>query len=85
MESVPTGTVSLAEVLDYLREDCYMDKRAAARYLGRSVRWVEDRMSTIPYYKADGGGVRFRKTELDRWMEAYRIRPDDNNNAPALR
>jgi len=54
----------------------YLDKAGAAKYLGQSVRWLESRMHEIPQYRP-GSKVLFRRSELDSWMDHYRVRPSE--------
>jgi excisionase family DNA binding protein len=56
----------------------YLDKRSAAKYLDVSPRWIEDRLHEIPHYRP-GGKILFRRSELDEWIEAYRVHPDDHD------
>jgi excisionase family DNA binding protein len=58
----------------------YVDKAAAARYLGVSRRTLETRMCEgLPHYRPGGenGKVLFRRSQLDAWMEQYRQRASD--------
>ncbi len=48
-----------------------MDKREAAVYTSLSIRNLEARLPEIPHYRV-GKKILFKKSELDRWMEAYR-------------
>ena len=63
--------VSIQEVLLYFDRDRYMDKRGAAAYTSLSLRNLEARLPEIPHFRV-GQKIRFKKSELDRWMEAYR-------------
>ncbi len=67
----PAGVVSVAEVLLYLAQDRYMDKREAAEYTSLSVRNLEARLPEIPHFRV-GQKILFKKSEVDRWMETYR-------------
>ena len=66
------GTVvSAQEILSYVDQDRYLDKRAAAAYTSLSIRNLESRLDEIPHFRV-GNKVLFKKSELDRWMETYR-------------
>ena len=71
MSTPPQGTVSVTEILAYLSQDRYMSKSEAADYLGLSVSNIEKQLGGIPHFRV-GAKVLFRKSELDRWMEAHR-------------
>ena len=51
MDSRPTGTVSVDEVIRNLRRDHYLRKREAAEYLGWSVRKLEGHCTHIRHYR----------------------------------
>jgi len=63
--------ISVQEVLLYFSQDRYMNKREAAAYLCLSTRNLEARLPEIPHFRV-GQKIRFKKSELDRWMETYR-------------
>ncbi len=67
----PAGVVSVAEVLLYLAQDRYLDKREAASYTSLSIRNLEARLAEIPHYRV-GKKILFKKSELDHWMESHR-------------
>ena len=74
------GKISVQEIIHYLHTDSYLTKRQAAEYLKLSVRTLEDRKD-IPRFKYQPEGNRrkyskqlFKRSELDRWMERFRIR-----------
>ena len=64
----PTGQVSVAEILEYLRTDHWMDKQAASKYLSLSVRTLEERQDEIPHSKV-GRKILFKRSKLDAWVE----------------
>jgi len=68
--------ISIAEVLDYLQTDSYLDKTHAAAYLGVSVRTFESWMEQIPRYRP-GGKSLFKKSELDAFMKRHQELPTD--------
>ena len=63
--------ISVQEVLLYFSQDRYMNKREAAAYTSLSTRNLEARLPEIPHYRV-GKKILFKKSELDKWMEAYR-------------
>ncbi len=67
----PAGVVSVAEVLLYLAQDRYLDKREAASYTSLSIRNLEARLAEIPHFRV-GKKILFKKSEIDKWMETYR-------------
>jgi excisionase family DNA binding protein len=67
---VPQGTVDVTEILAYLRQDYYMDKREVSRYLSVSVRTVEG-LKDLPRFRV-GSKVLFKRSEVDRWMMKHR-------------
>jgi excisionase family DNA binding protein len=63
-------------VLQYLREDCYLDKAESAKYLGVSVRTFEGWMDRLPKYRP-GGKPLFKRSELDEFMRRHEERHED--------
>lgn len=58
--------------------DCHFSLTEAARYLGKSVRWMQYQVSSPnppPGYKL-GKCWLFKKSELDRWLEQFRAGAD---------
>ena len=57
-------------------EDRIFAVEALAEYLGVSPSWVYKQVSfkAIPYFKA-GKHPRFRKAEIDRWIEIRTVKP----------
>lgn len=70
------AVISVREVLNYLREDHYLDKAASAAYLGVGLRTFESWMDQLPRYRP-GGKPLFKKSELDAFMERHLERPTD--------
>src|SRR6185503_13741254 len=64
------GQVSVREVLEYLRTDYYLDKKAAASYLSLSARTIEERLHEIPHYLV-GRKLLFKRSQLDAWVESH--------------
>ena len=66
------GTVvSVQEILSYVDQDRYLDKRQAAEYTGLSTRTLESRLDEIPHFRV-GKKILFKKSELDHWIEQFR-------------
>lgn len=58
--------------------DCCFSKTAVARYLGKSVRWVDYQLSGShppPDFKVGKSWV-FKKSEIDAWLEQFRASAD---------
>ena len=64
--------VSIQEVLLYFSQDRYLSKKEAARYTSLSIRNLESRLPEIPHFKI-GQKILFKKSELDRWLERFRV------------
>lgn len=58
-----------------LRNDRYLTRAEAASYLGISLRWLEQlrRGSNPPPAFKLGQKLLFRVSELDGWIEQYRV------------
>lgn len=52
--------------------------KTLAKYLGVSDQWVYERvqLKQIPYIKV-GKHVRFKKADIDRWLESLKVPPMD--------
>ncbi len=72
-ERIEERLISVREVLAYLETDRYMDLKEAAQYLPLSKRTIWEHRNTIPHFRY-GKKIIFRKSELDRWMETFRVR-----------
>ena len=72
--------VSAKEILAYLQTDRYLDLKEAAQYLPLSKRTIWEHRNTIPHFRY-GKKIIFRKSELDRWMETFRVRDQDLDEA----
>jgi excisionase family DNA binding protein len=77
MDGPPKGTIEIQEVLRYLACDRFLSKRSAAAYLGVSLRTLETQRD-IPRFRfgRNGAKILFKKSELDQWMERYRVVDD---------
>ena len=59
-----------------MNEQCYLTKQEAAEYLRISRSNLETYLSEIPHYrlgKKEKGKVIFRRADLDKWIENYRV------------
>jgi hypothetical protein len=61
--------VKVEDAFPAIAEDCYMPKRAAAKYLGMSCRKLEG-LHGIERYRI-GGMIYFRRSILDEFMRAH--------------
>ena len=75
-ERIEQSTISVREVLAYLETDRYLDLKEAAEYLPLSERTIRQHLNEIPHFRY-GKKIIFRKSELDRWMEGFRVRDQD--------
>jgi len=55
-------------------EDTIFDVKGLAEYLRVLDRWIYERthLKEIPHYKI-GGQLRFRKRDIDKWLELYKV------------
>jgi len=72
--SIPSGLIDIEQVLGWIREDRHMGMKEAARYLGMSERKFNGLIKEIPRFKVRGQWL-VKKSELDLWMEQYRVQP----------
>ncbi len=79
-EQILDGVVSVREILFYLQTDRYMDLKEAAEYLPLSERTIREYLNEIPHFRC-GRKIVFRRSELDRWMEGFRVRDQDLDQA----
>lgn len=69
-----------------VEEDTIFTVKTLALYLGVSEKWVYERVQhkEIPYLKI-GGNDRFRKSDIDRWIETLRTPAVNPLSAPLKR
>jgi excisionase family DNA binding protein len=62
-------------------EDVIFDVEELAKYLKVESSWVYNQISqkTLPYFKT-GKYVRFRKKEIDAWINSQMVKPVDRFN-----
>jgi excisionase family DNA binding protein len=75
-EQIEQSTISVSEVLAYLDTDRFMDLKEATKYLPLSERTIRQHLNEIPHFRY-GKKIIFRRSELDRWMESFRVRDQD--------
>jgi len=68
----PAGVVSVAEVLSYFDADRFFDKKELATYLSCSTRSIEKNLDEVPHYRLLNSMLRFKKSEIDKWLAQYR-------------
>ncbi len=58
------------------KDDPLLGVKELAQYIGVSVQWVYERvqLKEIPYIKA-GKLLRFRKSDIDTWLDGLKIPP----------
>ena len=61
-----------------LREDRLYDVQELAEYLSVSTQWIYERvqLKEIPYIKV-GKLLRFRKSDIDTWLDTLKVPPMD--------
>ncbi len=68
------GTVSVAEVLNYIEQDRFLTLKEAAAYVRLSQRTLRRQVNQIqPRPFKYGRKLLFKKSDLDQWMERYRL------------
>ena len=79
-ERIEESLISVREVLPYLETDRYLDLKGAAEYLPLSERTIREHLNEIPHFRY-GKKIIFKKSELDQWMESFRVRDQDLDQA----
>ena len=61
------------------KDDTLFTVKSLARYLGTSTKWVYERvqLNEIPHIKM-GKHVRFKKSEIDRWLDNLKVSAMDS-------
>lgn len=54
------------------QEEIILDVPGLCKYLGVTSHWVHERthLKEIPYYKLSNKQLRFRKKDIDKWLES---------------
>jgi len=79
-ERIEERLVSVREVLNFIESDRYMDLTGAVEYLPLSERTIREHLNEIPHFRY-GKKIIFRKSELDQWMETFRVRDQNLDEA----
>ena len=79
-EQILDAVVSVREVLNLIESDRYLDLKEAAEYLPLSERTIRQHLNEIPHFRC-GRKIVFKKSELDQWMEGFRVRDQDLEQA----
>ena len=79
-ERIEQSLISVREVLGYLETDRFMDLKEVTKYLPLSERTIREHLNGIPHFRY-GKKIIFRRSELDRWMETFRVRDQDLDQA----
>ncbi len=87
-ERIEQSLISVSEVLAYLETDRYLDLNEAASsrkgqrigYLPLSEKTLREHLNEIPHFRY-GKKIIFRRSELDRWMEGFRVIDQDLDQA----
>jgi excisionase family DNA binding protein len=66
---VTVPALRLAEPATATWPEPWLCKRDLAAYLGFSVRWVELQMQAGMPHKRIGGRVRFRRSDVEAWLD----------------
>ena len=79
-EQILDGVVSVREVLNFIESDRYLDLKEVTEYLPLSERTIREHLNEIPHFRY-GKKIIFRKSELDQWMEKFRVKDQDLDQA----
>lgn len=81
MSERPDGYVPVSELLSYMERDRYLTLQEAAAYLSISERSIRERLDEIPHFRPlEGRKLLFKRSELDGWMEGFRVNEVDVDN-----
>lgn len=53
----------------------YLPIAAAARFIGRSPRWLRRRLNQIPHYRPPEGQLLFKAADLESYLDQFRVEP----------
>ncbi len=79
-ERIEPSLISVREVLAYLEADRFMDLKEVTQYLPLSERTIREHLNEIPHFRY-GKKIIFKRSELTRWMETFRVREPDLDEA----
>lgn len=59
---------------DRMTDDLIFDVPGLCKYLSVTSKWIHERthLKEIPFYKLSNKQLRFRKRDIDRWLESLR-------------
>ena len=75
-ERIEKSLISVREVLAYLEADRFMDLKEVTQYLPLSERTIREHLNEIPHFRY-GKKIIFKRSELNRWRETFRVREPD--------
>ena len=61
--------------MQHVPDERYMNVKQLANYTGMSSSWIYNNKKSLPHRNL-GGKPLFRKSEIDTWLEQYRVQPD---------
>ena len=70
------GTVSAAEILNYVEQDRFLSMPETVSYIGLSERTIRAHLPEIPHFRVRSK-LLFRNSELDKWLLRYREQGDE--------
>jgi len=56
-------------------QDRHFNVKQLSEYLGMSAQWIYNNMRTLPHFNLNRKPL-FRKSEIDTWLEQYRIKTE---------
>lgn len=82
LESTDVEVIAL-RVIDALKpmltgkdkqEDILFDVKSLGEYLGVTSKWIHERthLKQMPYFKLSNKQLRFRKRDIDKWLESHK-------------
>jgi len=67
-------------------DDIVFNITQISEYLNVSSKWIYEQthLKTIPHYKMGNKQLRFRKKEIDRWLDGQKVPPAGNPKGNAM-
>ncbi len=59
-------------------QDRHFNVKQLSEYMGMSAQWIYNNMRTIPHFNLNRKPL-FRKSEIDTWIEQYRVKTETDN------
>ena len=76
IQAIAKRVVSLIKPLlnNTRQKDTILDVRGLCAYLKVTPKWIHERvhLKEIPYYKASNKVLRFKKRDIDKWLESLK-------------